>query len=69
MVAKAMTRKGTALEKKGDMAQAIEVYNRALTEHRNPDTLKKLKVRGPHRVYSQSTVVQLDCCVQPRSRT
>ncbi|XP_008238627.1 PREDICTED: hsp70-Hsp90 organizing protein 3-like [Prunus mume] len=46
MIAKALTRKGTALVKmaKGskDFEPAIEMFQKALTEHRNPDTLKKL---------------------------
>ncbi|KAL9246802.1 hypothetical protein vseg_020294 [Gypsophila vaccaria] len=46
MVAKALTRKGTALVKLAktskDYDVAIEAFNKALTEHRNPDTLKKL---------------------------
>jgi stress-induced-phosphoprotein 1 len=37
MIARALTRKGTALAK-----LAIEAFQKALTEHRNPDTLKKL---------------------------
>ena len=43
MMARAMTRKGTALEKMEDPEGAISWYNRALTEHRNPDTLGKLR--------------------------
>ncbi|KAH9607156.1 hypothetical protein KSS87_005081 [Heliosperma pusillum] len=46
MVARALTRKGTALVKLAKTSQdydiAIEAFNKALTEHRNPDTLKKL---------------------------
>ncbi|KAI5064201.1 hypothetical protein GOP47_0020871 [Adiantum capillus-veneris] len=46
MVAKALTRKGTACMKMAKCAKdydvAIEAFNKALTEHRNPDTLKKL---------------------------
>jgi stress-induced-phosphoprotein 1 len=46
LIAKALTRKGTALMKLAktskDYEAAIEVFNKALTEHRNPDTLKKL---------------------------
>ncbi|GAB2244852.1 hypothetical protein Droror1_Dr00000345 [Drosera rotundifolia] len=46
MVARALTRKGTALAKMAksskDYDVAIEVFQKALTEHRNPDTLKKL---------------------------
>lgn len=46
MVAKALTRKGTAFVKMAktskDFLPAIEAFQKALTEHRNPDTLKKL---------------------------
>ncbi|KAK1376399.1 hsp70-Hsp90 organizing protein 3-like [Heracleum sosnowskyi] len=46
MVARALTRKGTALVKMAktskDFEPAIEAFQKALTEHRNPDTLKKL---------------------------
>ncbi|XP_076914856.1 hsp70-Hsp90 organizing protein 3-like [Bidens hawaiensis] len=46
MVARALTRKGTALVKLAktskDYEPAIETFQKALTEHRNPDTLKRL---------------------------
>lgn len=46
MIAKALTRKGTALMKMAkcanDYEPAIEAFQKALTEHRNPETLKKL---------------------------
>ncbi|XP_073055746.1 hsp70-Hsp90 organizing protein 1-like [Primulina eburnea] len=46
MVARALTRKGTALVKMSktskDFDSAIETFQKALTEHRNPDTLKRL---------------------------
>lgn len=46
MIAKALTRKGSALVKMAktskDYEPAIESFQKALTEHRNPDTLKKL---------------------------
>jgi len=43
LVARAMTRKGNAMVKQGDLEGAISVYNRSLTEHRNADTLKRLQ--------------------------
>ncbi|KAJ7952463.1 Hsp70-Hsp90 organizing protein [Quillaja saponaria] len=46
MIARALTRKGTALVKMAkcskDYEPAIEAFQKALTEHRNPETLKKL---------------------------
>ncbi|KAM7491258.1 hypothetical protein LguiA_034179 [Lonicera macranthoides] len=46
MVARALTRKGTAMVKMAKTSKeyepAIETFQKALTEHRNPDTLKKL---------------------------
>lgn len=43
LIARAMTRKGNALVKKGDLAGALTVYDKSLMEHRNADTLKRLQ--------------------------
>ncbi|KAL4437043.1 hypothetical protein ABPG75_004182 [Micractinium tetrahymenae] len=43
LVARAMTRKGNALVKQGKLEEAIQVYQKSLTEHRNADTLKRLQ--------------------------
>lgn len=42
IIAKAMTRKGNALVKLGMLEEAVDVYQRSLTEHRTADTLKRL---------------------------
>ncbi|GAX84944.1 hypothetical protein CEUSTIGMA_g12365.t1 [Chlamydomonas eustigma] len=42
IIAKALTRKGSALMQQDKYEEAIAVFNKSLTEHRNADTLKKL---------------------------
>lgn len=43
IIAKAMTRHGNALVKAGRLADAVDMYQHALTEHRNPESLKALQ--------------------------
>lgn len=42
LIGRALARKGNALAKLGRLEEAIEVYNKSLTEHRHADTLKRL---------------------------
>lgn len=43
LVAKAFGRIGSAYAKQGDLTQAIDSYQRSLTEHRTPEILNKLR--------------------------
>ncbi|KAI7301039.1 TPR-like protein, partial [Hortaea werneckii] len=43
LIAKAFGRMGSAYEKMNDLTNAVEYYQRSLTEHRTPDILTKLR--------------------------
>lgn len=43
LIAKAFGRMGSAYEKMGDLGNAVEYYQRSLTEHRTPEILAKLR--------------------------
>ncbi|KAI2640994.1 hypothetical protein GGS21DRAFT_352490 [Xylaria nigripes] len=55
MIAKSYARIGTAYEKIGDLALAVENYQKSLTEHRTPDTVNKLRAAERKKIEADKT--------------
>jgi len=53
LIAKAFGRIGSAYEKMGDLASAVDNYQRSLTEHRTPDILAKLRAAEKAKIVSE----------------
>ncbi|KAL2021615.1 hypothetical protein VTK56DRAFT_6968 [Thermocarpiscus australiensis] len=50
VIAKSYARIGTAYEKQGDLAKAIDYYNMSLREHRTPDVVNKLRAAERNKI-------------------
>jgi stress-induced-phosphoprotein 1 len=50
VIAKSYARVGTAYEKQGDLAQAIDFYNMSLREHRTPDVVNKVRAAERNKI-------------------
>ncbi|KAG5368839.1 Hsp70-Hsp90 organizing protein 1 [Yarrowia sp. C11] len=59
ILAKSFSRCATAYAKMDNLPKAIELYNRALTEHRTPDTLSKLRA-AEKELKTQETQAYID---------
>eukprot|EP00216_Chloropicon_sp_CCMP2111_P002259 CAMPEP_0198243450 /NCGR_PEP_ID=MMETSP1446-20131203/27808_1 /TAXON_ID=1461542 ORGANISM="Unidentified sp, Strain CCMP2111" /NCGR_SAMPLE_ID=MMETSP1446 /ASSEMBLY_ACC=CAM_ASM_001112 /LENGTH=588 /DNA_ID=CAMNT_0043927267 /DNA_START=39 /DNA_END=1805 /DNA_ORIENTATION=+ len=69
MVSRAWTRKGNALRKMGKLEDAISAYKKALTEHRNADTLKKLnETEKELKEHKEEEYVDLAKCSEEREK-
>ncbi|KAK5630411.1 hypothetical protein RRF57_006126 [Xylaria bambusicola] len=55
MIAKSYARIGSAYEKMGDLALAVENYQKSLTEHRTPDTVNKLRAAERKKIEAAKT--------------
>ena len=53
IIAKAYARIGSAYEKLNDLANAVEFYQRSMTEHRAPEVLAKLKAAEKAKIKSE----------------
>ncbi|QIW98461.1 hypothetical protein AMS68_003979 [Peltaster fructicola] len=53
VIAKAFGRMGSAYEKQGDLANAVEYYQRSLTEHRTPEILAKLRAAEKAKIVAE----------------
>ncbi|KAF5831022.1 hypothetical protein DUNSADRAFT_13691 [Dunaliella salina] len=69
LVAKAMQRKGSALAKLDRLDEAVQVFNKSLTEHRNADTLKKLNdTEKIIKERKEQAYINMDLCNQERDK-
>jgi stress-induced-phosphoprotein 1 len=50
VIAKSYARVGTAYEKQGDLAKAIDYYNMSLREHRTPDVVNKVRAAERNKI-------------------
>ncbi|PRW58562.1 Heat shock STI [Chlorella sorokiniana] len=69
LIARALTRKGNALVKLGQLEEAIGIYKKSLTEHRNADTLKRLQeTEKALKDAQQEAYINLDLCAEEKEK-
>lgn len=55
IIAKSYARIGTAHEKQGNLAEAVDFYNKSLREHRTPDVVNKLRAAERNKIEAART--------------
>lgn len=69
LIARAMTRIGNALVKLGKLEEAVSIYNRSLTEHRNADTLKRLnETEKAIKDAKEAAYIDLELCSEEKEK-
>ena len=69
LIARAMTRIGNALVKMNKLEEAVVMYNRSLTEHRNAETLKRLnETEKALKEANEAAYVDLDLCSEEKEK-
>jgi len=69
LIARAMTRIGNSLVKLGKLEEAIAMYNKSLTEHRNADTLKRLnETEKALKDATEAAYVNMEICSEEKEK-
>lgn len=69
LIARALTRKGNALVKLDRLEEAIAIYKKSLTEHRNADTLKRLQeTEKALKEAQQAAYINLDLSAEEKEK-
>lgn len=69
LVARAMTRKATAMCQKGELEAGIDLYKESLLEHRNADTLQRLNdAERKLKKQKEDSYINMDLCNEEKDK-